>query len=52
MAGAKAGELRTSGPLSFLRVLDAGHMVPMDQPAAALAMVNAFMANKLLRCAL
>lgn len=47
MAGAKAGELRTSGPLSFLRVLDAGHMVPMDQPAAALAMVNAFTANKL-----
>ena len=36
-AGAKkAGELRASGPLSFLRVLDAGHMVPMDQPAAAL----------------
>ena len=32
-AGAKkAGELRASGLLSFLRVLDAGHMVPMDQP--------------------
>ncbi|CAH0368737.1 unnamed protein product [Pelagomonas calceolata] len=47
-AGAKkAGELRTSGPLSFLRVLDAGHMVPMDQPAAALRMINAFTADAL-----
>ena len=44
---AKAGELRTSGPLSFLRVLDAGHMVPMDQPAAALRMINAFTADAL-----
>ena len=47
-AGAKkAGERRTSGPLSFLRVLDAGHMVPMDQPAAALRMINAFTADAL-----
>ena len=47
-AGAKkAGELRASGPLSFLRVLDAGHMVPMDQPAAALRMINAFTADAL-----
>ena len=50
VAGKKAGELRKSGAdskFSFLRVIDAGHMVPMDQPEAALAMINAFTANKL-----
>lgn len=27
--GQKAGTVRTSGPLSFVKVHDAGHMVPM-----------------------
>jgi cathepsin A (carboxypeptidase C) len=40
--GKKAGELQTSNGFSFLRVLDAGHMVPRDQPEHALAMLNAF----------
>jgi len=35
-----------AGSLTFLQVYEAGHMVPMDQPAAALALLNAFTANK------
>jgi carboxypeptidase C (cathepsin A) len=27
-------------------VYEAGHMVPMDQPAAALALLNGFTSNK------
>ena len=37
--GAPAGEMRQFGNFHFLRVYDAGHMVPMDQPAHALAML-------------
>lgn len=40
VGGDVAGELRTSGGFSFLRVFDAGHMVPADKPAAALALLN------------
>jgi cathepsin A (carboxypeptidase C) len=40
-----AGTLQTSNGFSFLRVYDAGHMVPRDQPANALAMLNAFIAG-------
>lgn len=36
----KAGTVAQTGPLTFIRVFDAGHMVPHDQPAAALDMVN------------
>jgi len=42
-----AGTLQTSNGFSFLRVYDAGHMVPRDQPAHALAMLNAFTANQI-----
>ncbi|KAK9168616.1 hypothetical protein Syun_000756 [Stephania yunnanensis] len=38
--GAEAGLLKSYGPLSFLKVHDAGHMVPMDQPKAALEMLT------------
>ncbi|ORC89495.1 putative serine carboxypeptidase (CBP1), putative,serine peptidase, Clan SC, Family S10 [Trypanosoma theileri] len=31
---------------SFVQVYNAGHMVPMDQPAASLVMINKFMQNK------
>jgi carboxypeptidase C (cathepsin A) len=31
--------------LVFLKVLNAGHMVPMDQPANALFMLNTFLQN-------
>ncbi|PNY08099.1 serine carboxypeptidase 49-like protein [Trifolium pratense] len=38
--GSEAGLLKNYGPLSFLKVHDAGHMVPMDQPKAALEMLT------------
>jgi cathepsin A (carboxypeptidase C) len=41
-AKASSGE----GSLTFLQVYEAGHMVPMDQPAAALALLNGFLTNK------
>lgn len=44
--GTQAGEARTAEGFTFLRVFGAGHMVPMDQPAAALALVNAFTQGK------
>lgn len=49
--GTAAGEARTApgstkgSRLTFLRVYDAGHMVPMDQPANALAMINNFISG-------
>ncbi|XP_052200207.1 serine carboxypeptidase-like isoform X1 [Diospyros lotus] len=36
----EAGILKSYGSLSFLKVHDAGHMVPMDQPKAALEMLK------------
>ena len=45
--GKKAGTLQSSHGFSFLRVFDAGHMVPRDQPANALAMLNAFIDGKI-----
>lgn len=39
---AAAGSVRELGPLSFVRVYKAGHMVPMDQPLNALAMISRF----------
>jgi len=41
------GLLRTSNGLSFLQVYAAGHMVPMDQPKVALAMMEAFISGKI-----
>ncbi|KAK6803107.1 hypothetical protein RDI58_000891 [Solanum bulbocastanum] len=34
------GVQKKYGPLMFLKVHDAGHMVPMDQPKAALEMLQ------------
>ena len=45
--GKQAGTLQSSNGFSFLRVFDAGHMVPRDQPANALAMLNAFIFGKI-----
>eukprot|EP01040_Poterioochromonas_malhamensis_P009740 gene9740-10581_t len=41
-ASASKGE----GSLTFLQVYEAGHMVPMDQPAAALSLLNTFLRNE------
>ena len=42
-----AGTLRQAGPFSFLRIYEAGHMVPMDQPKVALDMLNQFLKGSL-----
>ncbi|KAH3673537.1 hypothetical protein WICMUC_003644 [Wickerhamomyces mucosus] len=38
--GSVAGQIKSFGGLTFLRVFDAGHMVPYDQPEVSLKMVN------------
>jgi len=43
--GAPAGELKEYENLHFLKVFDAGHMVPMDQPVVALEMLKEFIKN-------
>ncbi|GJZ89880.1 serine carboxypeptidase-like protein [Tanacetum coccineum] len=45
--GSEAGLFKTHGPLSFLKVHDAGHMVPMDQPKAALSMLKRWVKGSL-----
>lgn len=44
-ANTTIGQMRTANGFSFLRVYDAGHMVPRDQPQNALAMLNAFISD-------
>ncbi|KAL0369612.1 UNVERIFIED_CONTAM: Serine carboxypeptidase 3 [Sesamum angustifolium] len=44
--GVKAGEQKSHGPLTFLKVYNAGHMVPMDQPKASLEMLRRWIAGK------
>lgn len=45
--GEEKGIEKNHGTLTFLRVHDAGHMVPMDQPKAALEMLQRWMQGKL-----
>ncbi|CAI9104979.1 OLC1v1003785C1 [Oldenlandia corymbosa var. corymbosa] len=45
--GKEAGLQKNYGPLTFLKVHDAGHMVPMDQPKAALEMLQKWMQGSL-----
>lgn len=47
VSGVEAGRVRSSHGLSFMQIYRAGHMVPHDQPEAALAMINAFLADEL-----
>ncbi|KAL5763956.1 hypothetical protein ACOSQ2_016550 [Xanthoceras sorbifolium] len=44
---AEAGQMKNHGPLTFLKVHDAGHMVPMDQPKASLHMLRSWMQGNL-----
>lgn len=44
--GKKAGVVRSANGLTFLQVHDAGHMVPMNQPEAALQLLDDFIAPK------
>ena len=43
--GEAAGQLRSHENFKFLRVYNAGHMVPKDQPKNAVAMLEAFILN-------
>merc|ERR1711974_19875 len=45
--GTKSGMIRQANGFTFLQVHQAGHMVPMDRPLAALSMVDAFLSNTL-----
>jgi cathepsin A (carboxypeptidase C) len=47
LEGETVARLRSFKNFHFMQVFNAGHMVPMDQPAAALEMVNQFVAGKL-----
>jgi len=44
VAGQEMGQWKSHGGLTFVQVEDAGHMVPLDQPAA-----GAWIANKILK---
>jgi cathepsin A (carboxypeptidase C) len=44
--GTEVGKIRSASGFTFLQVYNAGHMVPMDQPAVALGMLNKFIFNQ------
>jgi serine carboxypeptidase-like clade 4 len=48
--GKPAGVYKEQGPVQFLGVAAAGHMVPMDQPANALAMLHSFVQGRSFGC--
>jgi cathepsin A (carboxypeptidase C) len=41
-----AGHFKTQGNFTWLEVEKAGHMVPHDQPANALSMLDTFLGNQ------
>jgi len=45
VGGQPAGSAKSAAGLTFLKVLNAGHMVPMDQPVNALDMLSRFTTN-------
>merc|ERR1712107_220801 len=49
VSGKEVGELQSFANLHFLRVAQAGHMVPLDQPEAALGMVNDLLAGTFMK---
>ncbi|KAI8853149.1 Alpha/Beta hydrolase protein [Chytridium lagenaria] len=46
ITGRKAGVFRSFNGLAFLRVFEAGHMVPYDQPEHSVEFINKWMAPK------
>ncbi len=42
-AGKEVGQVKQTDSLVFLRVYDAGHMVPMNQPSVAVNMLDEFL---------
>ena len=46
LEGKPAGLVKNFENFTFLRVFDAGHMVPTDQPEVALDMINEFLLTK------
>merc|ERR1711957_208891 len=44
---AEVGKLRESNGFAFMQVYQAGHMVPKDQPSAALSMLNDFLSSNI-----
>lgn len=44
--GETVGNYKSYKGLTFMKITNAGHLVPMDKPKAALDMVNKFMAGK------
>lgn len=47
LQGKTVARLRSARNFHFMQVFEAGHMVPLDQPATSLEMVNAFTNGKL-----
>ncbi|VFR03447.1 unnamed protein product [Cuscuta campestris] len=45
--GEEKGTMKSYGALAFLKVHDAGHLVPMDQPKASLEMLQRWMQSQL-----
>jgi serine carboxypeptidase-like clade 4 len=45
VGGAEAGQVKSSGGLTFVMVEQAGHMVPLDQPAASSNIISQVLAN-------
>ncbi|KAG3114173.1 Serine carboxypeptidase-like [Phytophthora idaei] len=44
--GTNAGKVRSFNQFTFLKVFNSGHMVPKDQPAVALDMLNKFLKSQ------
>jgi len=44
--GSQAGRTKTNGGLTFVEVFGAGHMVPMNQPVNALAMLTQYLSGQ------
>jgi len=48
-SGKKLGTFKRVDNLDFVRVFDAGHMVPMDQPSSGLELLKTFVINELVK---